>query len=118
MAMGIKRPLLHEFIIKCTIALNINPTATAAIPYNTALIVLNPLYFFQQGNIPNIVKNPGRNINISAKIAIGIPPIKAPIYIAILNIGPGIQDTKAKAFQNCSVVKQFDKENQIIGKTT
>lgn len=47
MAMGIKRPLLHEFIIKCTIALNINPTATAAIPYNTALIVLNPLYFFQ-----------------------------------------------------------------------
>lgn len=47
MPIGITRPLLHEFNIKCTIALNINPTATAAIPYKIDLIVYNPLYFFQ-----------------------------------------------------------------------
>ena len=33
-------------------------------------------------------------------IAKGTPPIIAPRYIAMLNIGPGIQETKAKASEN------------------
>jgi len=46
------------------------------------------------------VKNPGKNINISANIAKGMPPKTAPMYIAMLNMGPGIHETNAKAFQN------------------
>jgi len=56
-----------------------NPTVTAAMPYKKDLTDLKPRYYLQYGNNPNIVKNPGRNIHISAKMAIGRPPIKAPI---------------------------------------
>lgn len=56
-----------------------NPTVTAAIPYNIDLTDLKLRYCLQYGSNPKMVKNPGKNIHISANIAIGKPPIKAPI---------------------------------------
>lgn len=50
-------------------------------------------------------------MKISASMAIGNPPINAPIYIAMLNIGPGMHETNANAFQNYSVVKYSASEN-------
>jgi hypothetical protein len=47
MPIGIIISFWHEFMIKCKIALIINPTATAAMPYNEALTDLKLLYFFQ-----------------------------------------------------------------------
>ena len=45
-----------------TMVLTIKPVVTAAMPFNAAFIILISLYYFQYGNNPNIVKNPGKNI--------------------------------------------------------
>jgi hypothetical protein len=53
------------------------------------------LYFFQYGRIPQIIKNAGKNKNISPISAPFQPSINAPTKIAKLKRGPGKAETIA-----------------------
>jgi len=93
-----------ESLAKFIETLAINPREATLTPSKILEKVLELLSFGTKGFTHQTSKKAGKNMPIVARIAPGIPLIKYPINVAVVNTGPGVNCPIATASRSSDFV--------------